>query len=225
MSMPAAARSQVVRVTTTSGGVEVVAEPGRSDVSADGTATIDRDGPVTTLRDDGRRMRVRVPEGARVIVGSTSASVRIRGRVGDLAVVTSSGSVWVEVAESVDVRTRSGSVRIRDVAHECRVATTSGRVEVERCGPADVTTRSGRIQLRAAHGPTRVHCVSGRIELQMAGPFDVHAETVSGRVAVELPAGVRARVVTDGPDPDDVDPFDCVVVVRSLSGRVDVTQR
>lgn len=224
MSMPAAARSQVVRITATSGGVEVEAEPGRSEVSA-GDAALDREGVTLTVRDDSRRVRVKVPEGTQVIIGSTSGSVRVRGRAGVVAVTTSSGSVSIETAESVDVRTHSGSVRIGEVSQGCRVSTASARVEVGRCGPAEVTTRSGRIHLRSVHGPARAHCVSGRIALSMAGPFDVDAETVSGRVEVALPDGVRPHVVTAPAGAEEAGPYDCVVVARSVSGRVDVTPR
>jgi DUF4097 and DUF4098 domain-containing protein YvlB len=97
---------------------------------------------------------------------------------------------------------------------------------VDRCSDADVTSGSGRIVLKDANGRVHAHCTSGRIEITLGGAYDVDAETVSGRIAVSLPPGVRAGVVTS---PGEPTPFpsdhDCIVVARSGSGRVDVTNR
>jgi DUF4097 and DUF4098 domain-containing protein YvlB len=111
------------------------------------------------------------------------------------------------------------------VVDECRAAARSARVDVERCGAAHVTTRSGRVELREVHGDAIVNCVSGRVAITMAGAHDVDAETVSGRIGVSLPAGVRPLVLSTPTDTAPDDGHDCVVLARSVSGRVDVTNR
>ena len=91
---------------------------------------------------------------------------------------------------------------------------------------ADLSTDSGRIQLRRGSGTTRAHCVSGRIDLGLTGACDVDAETVSGRIRVELPEGVRAYRPEVGEDTESPpDGYDCVVAARSVSGRVNVSSR
>ncbi|MEO1055513.1 MAG: DUF4097 family beta strand repeat-containing protein, partial [Actinomycetota bacterium] len=99
------------------------------------------------------------------------------------------------------------------------------------CRGAQVTVTSGSVTVRGVDGPVQAHTTSGRIDVALLGAHDVHAETVSGRIKVSLPAGVRAHVVEPGvaavddgstARPSDAD---CVVVARSTSGRVSVTNR
>lgn len=51
---------------------------------------------------------------------------------------------------------------------------------------------------------------------------DVDAETVSGRITVRLPHGVRPWVVQRSDVDLGPEQHDCVVTARSVSGRVDV---
>jgi DUF4097 and DUF4098 domain-containing protein YvlB len=82
---------------------------------------------------------------------------------------------------------------------------------------------SGRISLDVGEGPVHAHCVSGRIDVTVNSAQDVDAETVSGRISVRLPAGVRPQIVErrDDAQPES-DQYDCVVTARSVNGRVDV---
>jgi hypothetical protein len=104
---------------------------------------------------------------------------------------------------------------------------TSGRVEVDRCGSADAASGSGQVVLADAHGKVRATSTSGRVRVAVAGAHDVEAETVSGRIEISYPVGVRPLVVA--PDADVADAaaaapgHDCTVVARSGSGRVVVS--
>jgi len=225
MGFPAPAKAAVVRITTTSGSIHVVAEPGRTEVWSS-TGPLD-DGRLPATIDGGSsRVRVLVPEGTDLVVGATSGRVTIEGSVGAVSAMTTAGRVSIAAAESVDVRTKSGRIEVKQVSGSCRAVATSARVEIGHCGDADVTSGSGRISLDDANGRVHAHCSSGRIEISMGGAHDVDAETVSGRITVSLPPAVRALVV---PLPGDAavgaDDCDCVVVARSGSGRVDVSNR
>jgi DUF4097 and DUF4098 domain-containing protein YvlB len=212
-----------VRVTTTSGAVTVTSDPDLRGVVCDG-APIEIDDSTATIEASSRRIDLRVPEGVDVVIGSTSGRVVVRGRVGSVAVVSTSGRVEIDDAASVDVRAKSGRVRIGRSRGETRVISHSGSVAIEQCGPVDVASTSGRISLREVTGPARAHCVSGRIEITMAEAHDVQAETISGRITISLPAGTRARL--DTPSSGAVaGEHDCVVTARSGSGRVDVSTR
>lgn len=201
-----------VRISTTSNRVVVVAED-RPDVTVDGAARVAEAGGVTTIDQVRGRLSVRVPLGTDVVVGSASARVEVRGAAGDVAVTSESGRVSVEQARTVDVRSSSGRIEVGRVAGECRLRSISGRVQVERCGGADASTTSGRVVLRGVDGPVRAHCVSGRIEVVLESAHDVDAETVSGRISVSLPPGVRG------------DGSDCICRARSVSGRIAVVNR
>jgi DUF4097 and DUF4098 domain-containing protein YvlB len=225
MSWAAPTRTDTVRISTTSGKIHVVAEPGRSELSTNaGTVTVG-DGSVT-IDERSSNISVRVPEGVDLVIGSTSGRVSVEGSVGAVAVLTTSGNITIERAASVDARSRSGRVNVGHVDGACRVQSTSGRIEVARCSTADATSRSGRIELSDAHGPVRANCTSGKVRLRLAGAHDVSAETVSGRIEVSLPEGVDPLVVSAASDvPDAVSGHDCVVVARSSSGRVVVSHR
>ena len=205
--------------------MRVVAED-RSDVAVNGKARVSSDVEPTTIDSIESRIVIRIPERTDLVIGATSARVEIEGRVGDVAVVTDSGSVTVEHADSIDARTNSGRIDVKRVENDCCVRTTSARVEVGGCGNADVATESGRIALKGVNGSVRAHCVSGRVEVEMESAHDVEAETVSGRIDVSLPPGVQVHrpsgPADDAPVPDGCD---CTVNARSVSGRVNVRSR
>ncbi len=212
-----------IRISSTSHRIIVIAES-RLEVSVDGDAQVVAEGSRTTVDDVESKLVVRVPEGTDIVVGSTSGRIWVEGRIGDVAVTTESGRVRVHDAASVDVRTNSSRVQVDRVASDCRVRTRSGRVQVRHCGGrADLATKSGRIQLRAGGGPVTAHCTSGRIEVSLLAARDVRAETVTGRIVVSLPAGVRPYELEQqahlAPTPEG---YDCTVIARSVSGRVTV---
>ena len=143
-----------LRISSRSNRVTVVAED-RADISVEGPARVEEAGSQTTVDKVRGRLEVRVPTGTDVVIGTTSARVEVKGRVGHVAVTSESGRVSVEAASSVDVRTRSGRVMVGAADGECRLRSTSGRVVVGRCGGADVATTSGRIVLRGVSGPVK----------------------------------------------------------------------
>ncbi len=209
-----------IRVATTSGSVIVRSEPGLGAVISAGSP-VEVDGPTVTIDGGSTKTELRVPEGIDLVIGTLSGKVDVRSSVGSIAVVTTSGKVSVERAASVDIRTASGRVEVDVVTDECRIISGSGRVTVGRCGPAHVTTASGRITLGEVHGAIHTHCSSGRIDVTMATASDVHAETVSGRIMISMPADAKVRLDTPSTAAVDVSAaHDCVVTARSGSGRV-----
>jgi DUF4097 and DUF4098 domain-containing protein YvlB len=218
-------RITTVRISSTSGRLRIIAQ-GDAPIALEGRAEVTRDEGLVTIDAGSGRLLVTVPEGSDLVVGATSGRVDVTGRVGNIAVVTGSGRVTIDSAATADVRTGSGRVEIGSVDGECRVRSSSGRVVIRRCGRADVAGESGQIQLEDVHGPATAHCVSGRITVALASAADVTAETVSGRIDVSLPHGVRVHRVTSIADlehrPADTD---CTVAARSGSGRITVSSR
>ena len=225
MSWSAPTAVDTVRISTTSGSVHVVAEHGRREVTSSAGA-IQSDGGPMTIDGGSSKVVVRVPEGTVLVIGSTSGRVTIEGRVGAVSVVTASGRISVGHAVSVDARSASGRIEVGRADGECRVVATSGRVDIGSCGGADATSESGRIAVRDARGPVRANCTSGKIQLTMAGAHDVEAETVSGRIEVTFPDGVRPAVVDSlQPVATERAGHDCVVIARSGAGRIVVSGR
>jgi DUF4097 and DUF4098 domain-containing protein YvlB len=225
MSRSAPTTVETVRISTTSGAVRVIAESDRREVTAS-TGAIAHDGGPVTIDGGSAKVFARVPEGTPLVIGTTSGRVTIEGRVGAVSVVTASGRISVADAASVDARSASGRIEVGHADGGCRVVATSGRVDIGHCGGADAMSESGRIVVSDAHGPVRANCTSGRIQLTMAGAHDVEAETVSGRVEVSFPDGLRPLVVNSPAEvPGERAGHDCVVVARSGAGRVVVSGR
>ena len=210
-----------VRIASTSGWVQVIAED-RTDVDVPDSIAFSVQDSMTTVSAGSRRVRVRVPEGTDLVIGSASGRVEVVGRAGSVAVVTSSGRVSVDAARSVDIRTASGRVTVGSATESCRVVTRSARVDIGSCGTAHLTASSGKITVDAASGPVHAHCVSGRVDVATTSAHDVDAETVSGRISVRLPPGVRPWIVRRDDAELAPESYDCVVSARSVSGRIDV---
>lgn len=207
-----------MRIAAGSNRVTVVAAAG-TPFAAKGKAAIVHDGAQVTVDQVRSALTVTVPEGAEVVIGTSSGRVECRGRLGALAVTTTSGRVDVDSAAAVDVRSSSGMVHVGTVAGTCRVHAVSGQVRVESAGDADVSTKSGRIALIDVHGPVSVHSVSGHVAVAMRRAADVHAETVSGRIELRMPRTDSLPGV-GGEAPSQRAP---VVSTRSTTGRVVVT--
>lgn len=225
MSTPAS--RLVLRASTQSARLEIVAEE-RADIEVDGQAAPAADG-VVTVATSSAPLRVRVPVGTELVVGTTSGRVRVEGPAGPVKVATESGRIEIEAAERVDIRTTSGRVEVDDCAAGCRVHSESGRVNVRRAGGLDAHTSSGRVSVEAARGDVRVQTTSGRVSVGLDAAAVVDAETVSGRIdlTVESGLGVRLDEGSEGRrvsvDADVGD--DCVVRTRSVSGRIRVRGR
>jgi DUF4097 and DUF4098 domain-containing protein YvlB len=223
MSWPAPTSTAVARITTSSGAVRVRAEADRTECWS---SIAPQDVSPFTVDGKSSAVEVRVPEGTDLVIGATSGRVTVEGRVGAVSVLSTSGRISIERAASVDARTRSGRVDVGHVDGVCRIVSTSGRVEIDRCAAADAASGSGRVVLSDAHGPVRATSTSGRVKVALAGAHDVEAETVSGRIDVAYPVGVRPLVVSAAGDvAAATQDCDCTVVARSASGRVVVSER
>lgn len=214
-----------VRIAGGAHRVEVRAVEGGT-LQVKGDARVDRSDRGATIDEVRGRLKVSVPAGADVVVGTSSGRIEVVGRVGHAAVVSETGRVEVERAASVDIRTETSRVAVGQVSASCRVRSKSGRVEVARCGAADVASDTGRVELHHVDGVVDAHSVSGRIELSLEQPHDVRAETVTGRIEVSLPRGTVA-FQPEGPADQRLRPPDasCTVSTRSATGKVVVANR
>lgn len=189
------------------------------------------DGFLERLRGPGQRDRVEmhlaVPREVAASLGSVNADLLLAGVQQDATVSTVGGAVVVDGTRgALSVKSVSSDVVVRDHLGDLSVGTVSG-----------AATASG-----ALHRVT-VTTVSGEVTLDCAAPTSVcHVRTVSGDVAVRLPAGhgvgvearsVSGRVVVDGVEHGDrrpgrttVDLRDdratCYVYSQTVSGHLTV---
>jgi DUF4097 and DUF4098 domain-containing protein YvlB len=220
---PADARLRL-RISAVSGGVRVTAEP-RSDVVVvrGGAAEATADGAVEIRAGrTSNSVHVRCPAGADVVIGTRSGGVELRGRFGTVVVTTQSGSIRVAAVAEADLRTVSGAVKLQECDGRCRVSTTSGRITVSATRDAEISTTSGVIGVDNVAGAIQVRSVKGTVTVASArGPVD--ASTVSGRITIGLPPGLRPTVRSSGQgtvlssfEPGD----DVVIAIASVSGTV-----
>lgn len=197
----------------------------RDEIDVRGEADVVNTGTMTTITSGSGRLTIKVPTGVDLVIGSTSGRVAVSGQVGELSVVTESGKVVIEQAQSADVRSKSGRVDIGQSNGDCLVRSHSGSVSVASCQKANVATESGSISLRDVRGEVHAHCTSGRIDIEMATANNIDAETVTGRIAVSFPRETRTFRTETAADQVTPDGADCTVFARSVSGRVDVGYR
>src|SRR3989304_9574777 len=136
-----------LRVSTRSGRVSITAEE-RSDVLIEEGAPpedeIENDASgqvtLTSARFGSASLQVRCPTGTDVVIGTASGRVELRGSLGLVLVTTVSGSIDVERAEGLDIRSVSGSIHVDRCVGRCRLQTTSGKATVGSAGETDGST-------------------------------------------------------------------------------------
>lgn len=210
--VPAGAR---LRVITVSGRVEVIGEA-RDDIEIDppdrrlGAAEDER---YVETRARSTNLKVRVPTGMNVTVGTVSGDIRLVGLLGTIKVGSVSGKVSIErAAGDADIRSISGSIEVVGCGGDCRANTKSGRIEIGHVG-----------------GAIRAHTMSGRIDVGTAGRAEVEVKTISGGISVHVDHGraPRAKLRTlSGRTRCDCPPGeDFEIRASSLSGSIDVEPR
>jgi len=218
-----------LRLQSRSGKVHVVAEP-REDVEVEGDRidALEEDGGATLrirIGHGGSQLRVRVPAGSDVAVGTQSGSVLMEGEFGKVSVTTMSGHIELDRADEADLRTMSGGVTVAACAGLCRMSSISGKVAGGHLDSAVAQSTSGSIKLERVDAGVKARTVSGSVVVGAGGEGSIAVKTVSGSVHIELPPGTepRVRFKTMGnvkcgfPEGGDV-----LVEAMSLSGSIEV---
>lgn len=213
-----------------SGRVDVIAEP-RDDVEAEGeriVALIDDGGRTLRIRNGAgsKPLLVRCPAGSDISVGTQSGAVRMTGEFGVVSVTTMSGKIELDGAEEADLRSVSGSITISDCAGRCRMNTANGAAVIGHAGALSAGTVSGSIKADKVDGPVKARSVSGSIHARASGEGAIMVKTISGKVHIELPAGIEpharfksfsGRIRCDCPEGDDL-----LLDAMTVSGSIEV---
>jgi DUF4097 and DUF4098 domain-containing protein YvlB len=171
----AVARNGTVTVNATNGDVVIVgwSKDGvhiRGE-SENGSLRLDTSGGRISVDANGgdSHVEVSVPYGVKVIAGSHSGDVSVRGTRGP-----------------VDARTQSGDLEVEDVTGRLSVNTFSGDVTASSiAGDATIQTISGSVQLNDLRGDVDIGTVSGEIEMRGMTSKTVRAKTTSGDVGYD----------------------------------------
>jgi DUF4097 and DUF4098 domain-containing protein YvlB len=180
-----------VRISTRNGKVRVIAAPGAS-FSVDGGVVIsEEDGELDVRRaPDSSHIEVRCAPGTDVTIGTTSGNITCEGVLGAVRIATVSGKVRVEEVAKIDVRSKSGTVEIDRCADQCRVVVKSGNVRVGRAQRIAIAGVSSVVLAEQVEG-AEIKTVSGKVLLGATGTGMLHIHTVSGKVEIRIPEGVR----------------------------------
>ncbi|MFE0421076.1 DUF4097 family beta strand repeat-containing protein [Streptomyces sp. NPDC058953] len=141
------------------------------------------------------RVTVGLPAGSRVEARTAAAAVRSVGRLGDVIVEGSRGSLRFDETASARLSLLSGNIRV-------------GRLG----GPAEIETRQGGITVEEA--------VRGTVELRTtAGPISV---TAAAGVSASLDAGTAHGRISNALRNTDGDP---ALTIRATTSYGDITAR
>lgn len=148
------------------------------------------------------RVRLSVPQRARVTVQTRRGDISIDGLQGEADVSALRGDISIAgTPMRVEAKTTNGDIRLVGVQEEAELSTVSGDIHVSRArGRLEAETVSGTVTVAAAKlQRSQLAAISGDIDFEgglMDGThtFEVH----SGNITVQLDAkqGVRLRAQT-----------------------------
>lgn len=223
-----------LEITSRSGQLVIIAEPGRANVEVDGLRErshrrqVWRDGKCLHIR--ARRgvglLTVRCPVGTDLMAASESGRVQLQGDLGDVRLHSHSGQISVERARSVEARTKNGRIRIETVHGRVSAATASGKVDIEEAHSARAASVSGSIELKNVRATVDAMSVSGAVRINAQGAGDIRVGTVSGSVDIRVPADRQPSIVTrqksGSRDITCEEGNDLTITVATVSGSVRV---
>ena len=226
--------AQGLEVTTRSGQLLVIAEPGRVNVEVEGL--LDQSRRSQIWREGGRlhirpgrgssSLTIRCPVGADLSAASRSGHVKLRGDLGDVRLHTHSGLIEVERARSVEARTTNGRISIVVAHGKVSAATTSGKVDIQQAHSARAASVSGSIDLQDVRSKVDAMSVSGAVKVKTHGAGDIRVGTVSGSVDIRVPEDRRPRVRTRQKSGSQTvnceEGDDLTITVATVSGAVHV---
>ena len=184
------------------------------------------------------RLKISVPEGAKVQFEGASADVRGRGRFGELEADSASGDVdFEDVAGDATVNSASGDVTVRSIGGSAEVNTASGDLELGRVGGDLVAkTASGDVKVDDAGAGVKIRTASGDQRIGGVTAGSVELQSMSGDISIGIRQGsnvwVDARAMSGDLSSElelgDEQPADDAPLVElraaSMSGDVNVVR-
>ncbi len=138
---------------------------------------------------------IELPAGSRIHGTAGLAHFRCEGRLGDCQIKTGLGRIWVEQAETLNLRSGLGDISVEQVTGRTEVTTGSGDVRLRELeGSAVIKNANGNTWIGVARSHVRLKAANGDIDIESA-----HADVVakSARGDVRLGEAVRGSVVVE----------------------------
>ena len=138
---------------------------------------------------------IELPAGSRIHGTAGLAHFRCEGRLGDCQIKTGLGRIWVEQAETLNLRSGLGDISVEHVTGRAEVTTGSGDVRLRELeGSAVIKNANGNTWIGVARSDVRLKAANGDIDIESA-----HADVVakSARGDVRLGEAVRGSVVVE----------------------------
>ncbi|GAA4621464.1 DUF4097 family beta strand repeat-containing protein [Actinoallomurus vinaceus] len=135
-------------------------------------------------KDAAVQVDVELPAGSDLDASTGMGNVHCAGRLGDCEVSSGAGGIWIEDADTLQVKTGGGDVTARRVAGDTKITTGVGEVRLRRAdGAVTIKTSSGAALVGEAAGDVRVRSASGDIVIDRAHA-DVEAKTSAGKIRI-----------------------------------------
>ncbi len=168
-----------------------------------------------------KQLKITVPlEMASISIDTTSADVALTGVEAErLHVETTSGNIIAQEISAINVRmdSTSGDIDFNGVASELGAQSTSGKITfIGSTGDFDAESTSGDISFEGSAKGFSADTTSGSVHGRFADlPAELEAETVSGDVALILPADSGFELEFDTVSGG----FDCEFAVKMYDGE------
>ena len=168
--------------------VRITASAAATTVRVDGVEIAPSAPDVYEVTRTSSKIDIVCPEGCAVSVSTASGSITTRGRLGAVRTMTMSGNVSLEHAADIEARSGSGRLQVDSCDGCCRVVTASGRIDLDGSDDVEIATVSGAVHIGQLRGRAAIRTVTGAVSLGADSTAQVEVHSVSGKVAVELPA-------------------------------------
>jgi DUF4097 and DUF4098 domain-containing protein YvlB len=128
---------------------------------------------------------VELPAGSQLEAEAGVGALRFSGQLGKCRAKIGAGSIDLEEAGPVDLRTGAGAITVDHVTGHAEITTGSGRLRVSQVdGPAVIKNSNGDTWVGAVTSDLRVSAANGAVEIGSAGG-DVTASSANGTIRVD----------------------------------------
>lgn len=151
-------------------------------------------------RTAGVRLDISSPPHLAFTLRTGNADAGLTGARGEVDIQTGGGQVKVaDVQGNLRLETRSGTISVRDARGMAALQSSSGLISVENLQGRTfrAVTKNGHIRARQTTGNVTLRSTNGSIDLRAKSLPDnpeISTETRRGRVVVEVPPSVNARL-------------------------------
>ena len=143
---------------------------------------------------------VQLPAGSQVNCQTGYGDIDTEGRLGACVLKTSYGSLRVDEAASLDVRTSAGDIGVGKTGGPAEISTSAGDIRVaEATATVNLKTSAGDIRVERASGDLQARTAYGSVKILEAAGGTVTLNTSYGDIEVGVRKGTSAFLdITSG---------------------------